>query len=78
MGRSTIFWHAIARDVREERYAAIISTPIEALDAVAARINEAAVEIIVRPQRRRARRGARHGRWLAANAMQGERHRRRQ
>jgi DNA-binding MarR family transcriptional regulator len=40
---------AIARDVREERYAAIISTPIEALDAVAARINEAAVEIIVNP-----------------------------
>jgi DNA-binding MarR family transcriptional regulator len=39
----------IAGEVRQERYAAVISTSTAMLDAVAARVDEAAVEIIVEP-----------------------------
>ena len=47
VSRSTSFWTASAATSREGRYAAVVSTPTELLDAVAARIDEAAVEIIV-------------------------------
>lgn len=40
---------AVARDVREERYVAIVSTTSELLDAVSARINEPAADILVNP-----------------------------
>ena len=40
---------AVSRDVRDERYVAVVSTTIEFLDAVAARINEPGVDIIVNP-----------------------------
>lgn len=39
----------VARDARSERYVAVVSTPIESVDAVSARINEPAVEILVNP-----------------------------
>ena len=40
---------AVARDVRDERYVAVVSTNIDLLDVVSARIDEAAVDIIVNP-----------------------------
>ena len=38
---------AIAKDVREERYVAVVSTRMEMLDAVAARVDEPGADIIV-------------------------------
>jgi DNA-binding MarR family transcriptional regulator len=40
---------AIVRDVRDERYVAVVSTTSELLDAVSARVNEPAVDILVNP-----------------------------
>jgi DNA-binding MarR family transcriptional regulator len=41
------FLDAVARDVREERYVAVVSTEIDLLDVVSARLGEPAVDIIV-------------------------------
>jgi DNA-binding MarR family transcriptional regulator len=41
--------NAVARDAREERYVGVVSTRIDLVDIVSARINEPAVDIIVNP-----------------------------